>query len=378
MSKYIFTRGSFREVDDELMHWKYLKKKKLPNGKWRYYYDLDSLKKDVKSAFTSTAKKTTNVVVSGRNTIQRYTKNAAKTIKTVANKLSNDIKETVARAKKNAYKYIAKVPTDGDTYRYFYSEKAYRAYLKGKNAVDKVLEKNVNATPSDVTKMNAKNLVTNTIFGSFGKAIYNVVAPALTAIQVALTTPKTFSELKKIDTEQTSDECQKAVNPDYDATIYDRSMNCTFCSSAYDLRKRGYDVEANPISMCEAYTIDDICSWYDNPQRVSKSDIETTYRQRALTDPKDIVTKREMLVESLKNNGEGSRGHLVLYWGTGGAHDVIWEVENGEVVMRDCQTGEVNRTFSILSYAVDYEYIRTDNLEPTEEILRTVRNRKKR
>lgn len=29
--------------EGELMHWKYIKREKLPNGKWRYYYDQSEL-----------------------------------------------------------------------------------------------------------------------------------------------------------------------------------------------------------------------------------------------------------------------------------------------------------------------------------------------
>lgn len=46
-SKYMLTHGGFVSVnDDELMHWKYVKKKRV-NGKWRYYYD-DSEYKNAK------------------------------------------------------------------------------------------------------------------------------------------------------------------------------------------------------------------------------------------------------------------------------------------------------------------------------------------
>lgn len=42
--------GTFRELsDDELMHWKYIEKRKLPNGKWRYIYhnpELDNLERN--------------------------------------------------------------------------------------------------------------------------------------------------------------------------------------------------------------------------------------------------------------------------------------------------------------------------------------------
>ena len=36
---YGLERGARRLADDELMHWKYIKKEKKPNGKWKYYYD---------------------------------------------------------------------------------------------------------------------------------------------------------------------------------------------------------------------------------------------------------------------------------------------------------------------------------------------------
>lgn len=39
--------------NDELYHWKYIKREKKPNGKWRYYYDKDALKKDLKDKFNS-------------------------------------------------------------------------------------------------------------------------------------------------------------------------------------------------------------------------------------------------------------------------------------------------------------------------------------
>ena len=331
-------------TNNELTHWKYIKREKV-KGKWRYYYDHKSVKKDIKS---------------------------------VVSKAKNSIEKSVESVKKKIHKYVAKVPTDGDAYRYFYSDEAYKAYVKGKNAVDNIMKKPVNVSPSDVAKANVKSFVNNTIFGGFGKAVFNVVAPALVAIQIELTTPKSFSELKKTQTKQTSDDHQLAINPEYSKNqTYDYRMNCSFCTAAYDLRKRGYDVEANPISQSEAYTIDDICSWYKGAKPVYKFTVDSE-RSSTSTSNNTARNDKERLIDNLKSQGEGARGHLALYWYDGGGHDVIWEVENNEVVLRDCQTGEVSRTFSTLDYAYDYAYVRTDNLEPTEAVLRTVRNRKKR
>ena len=375
MSKYIIKNGSFREIgDDELMHWKYIKREKV-NGKWRYWYDYKSLKNDVKSALNKLTTKTNKFVSSGKKTLQKYKKTS---IKSTIKKVSDGVKDFVESVKKRVFKYVAKVPTDNGTYRYFYSDEAYQAYLKGKNTADKLLDKNLNQTAVDTAKANAKTIVANTLLGKFGEAIYNTVAPALAALQIELTTPKSFSELKKTNGDQTNDEHQQAINPDYNKNFtYDYRMNCSFCTAAYDLRKRGYDVEANPISMVEGYTIYDITSWYKDAQVVSQSTVEGFYRQQALKNPKkDALTKTEMLAKALESNGEGARGHLALYWLDGGGHDVIWEIENSKVVIRDCQTGNVVDISEYEYCTTGYDYVRVDNLECTEDILRTVRNRK--
>ena len=358
--------------DDELMHWKYIKREKI-NGKWKYYYDYKSLKKDVKSTLNSISKKSSKLVNSGKKSLSKYVN---KPVKSTISKVTSGTKNIVDSVKKRVFKYIAKVPT-GDTYRYFYSEKAYQAYLKGKNAVDKSLNKKLNVTPSDTAKANAKGFVSQTLFGNFGKAVYNLVAPALVALQVEMTTPKSFSELKKIDTKQTNDDHQKNINPKFDSSTYDYSMNCSFCTAAYDLRKRGYDVEANPISVVESYTIDDICTWYKGAKKVSNIDVRYAH-EATIKSREDVLSKEDLLLKSLESNGEGARGHLGLYWYGGGGHDVVWEIENGEAIIRDCQTGKIVDVSEYLDRATSYDYVRVDNLEPTEEILRTVKNRKTR
>ena len=57
-------RGMRRLADDELMHWKYVKRVRGKNGKYRYYYDNNtgtSIKKAVAKPTTkSSSKSTTN------------------------------------------------------------------------------------------------------------------------------------------------------------------------------------------------------------------------------------------------------------------------------------------------------------------------------
>ena len=62
--KFGLERGMRRLADDELMHWKYIKRVRGKNGKYRYYYDNNtgtSIKKaDVKPSTKSSSKSTTN------------------------------------------------------------------------------------------------------------------------------------------------------------------------------------------------------------------------------------------------------------------------------------------------------------------------------
>ena len=54
--KFGLERGMRRLADDELMHWKYVKRVRGKNGKYRYYYDSNT-------GTSSTRKSTTNTTV---------------------------------------------------------------------------------------------------------------------------------------------------------------------------------------------------------------------------------------------------------------------------------------------------------------------------
>ena len=54
---------------------------------------------------------------------------------------------------------------------------------------------------------------------------------------------------------------------------------------------------------------------------------------------------------------------------------MIWEVENNDVIVRDSQTNKIVDMAEYFTYATDGFYIRTDNLELSDKILKTVRQR---
>ena len=162
-----------------------------------------------------------------------------------------------------------------------------------------------------------------------------------------------FKDLKKKESQGTPKTDMKACNEGYPApgTV----DNCTFCTAAFDMRRRGYDVRAQKAT--EGQLRSKTLALYKNPD----------VKQGNLKAYKEFVSDAP----------DNSWGHLFVsqkYAPVG--HDVAWHKENGETKIYDCQTGK--------SYTIDkfmnmfdrsnVEWLRTDNLEINEkEITRAVR-----
>ena len=170
----------------------------------------------------------------------------------------------------------------------------------------------------------------------------------------------------------TWDEDMAAINPIYhtnNKSQYDE--NCGACTIAYDLRRRGYDVAAVDEDMYRKSggTLNDLVDCYDNAKLIDQSYIARKYNisKESLSGhpTKELVScmEKEMLSE-----GEGARGNFLTVWSLGGGHSISWEVENGEIVYRDCQTNEKVELDKWLGLSDEFYYFRTDNLTPNERI----------
>lgn len=138
------------------------------------------------------------------------------------------------------------------------------------------------------------------------------------------------------------------------------STNCMLCTTAYELRQRGYDVHAGLDKGRRGFFPNDL---FPNIY----TDYKDTTKLHSIS--KDVAF--DQIENFVKNEGHGSRGNIMVWWDTkvfgGGGHSMIWENVNGKVVFKDGQTGQIYENFKkdIISKIDDIkpvEMLRTDNL----------------
>ena len=114
-------RLAYVDLDEgELAHFKYIKREKLPNGKWRYYYDAEQMKTDFKDSTGITAR-------------NKY-KEAEKTLDTSKKALSETLKyrDTIEKSYANRTEEYANAGVDPNKLN-----EAARKAAVAKQALDK-------------------------------------------------------------------------------------------------------------------------------------------------------------------------------------------------------------------------------------------------
>ena len=276
--------------------------------------------------------------------------------------------------------------------------------FKGKKKVKEVIgeiKNEVSDTAKSITK--AVNAVSDVVAGGIVKTAVKEIASKIIDTLKPQEQVEDLKKLKRKDKKYSKDEDQAAINPKYDSNAPHEAekaysegdeeayyeyceenyeYNCSYCTAAYDLRQRGYDVEAMPINMLEDDnpTNEEVMSWYKDAKLVDGSDaMKMSYEEKSNISFAVGTLSDENIdnfVDSLEEHEDGSYGHMFLYWTGGGGHDVVWSIENGEAVIRDCQTNTTYEPEELLSRCAYAEYFRSDNLELSDEITRVVRNRK--
>jgi len=175
-------------------------------------------------------------------------------------------------------------------------------------------------------------------------------------------------------------EAMTGANPNWsDAEDADKAYkgNCQKSVLAYEMRRRGYDVEAQPY---EPKSRDEDLAYHNKYLQAFKdAKIERIHGTK--DDPPKVDNPFGGIRERMAEWGNGSRGIVSLTWTwRRGGHVIMVEQINGETRFIDPQSGrEADLTWISQNAELgQVDLIRTDKLEPTEmmwkEIVRPVRS----
>lgn len=163
-----------------------------------------------------------------------------------------------------------------------------------------------------------------------------------------------------------------SVNPGRVSHPKDRGYyaNCNFCSTTYELRRRGYDVHANKNysgrSLGYGATFFKGAKIHKGSDYVDIGDyasVEEGNRIKYNLDKAQDSMKK--ILDQIVAEGEGTRGNISGIYYSGGGHSMAYEVINGKVLFVDGQVGELHN-YSNLGAIFKPEkvtWFRTDNLE---------------
>lgn len=188
-----------------------------------------------------------------------------------------------------------------------------------------------------------------------------------------------------------------AGNPDSGIRISDayknyvtgRLNNCRRCTFAYEMSRRGFDVQATRTLQGTGQHGGGL---YNATHPGSKPMGRLKVIHKILTDSyiapsiigTDIHVNPKEQAKSVFNHlsayPNGSRGEIQALWKFGGGHSLAWEIVNGRPTIYDCQTGSMYDSadsFGTLGkYIKDAYCHRLDNVELNEDFLiKWVKNR---
>ena len=162
---------------------------------------------------------------------------------------------------------------------------------------------------------------------------------------------------KKIKGKHSAADDLKAVNPDFaDPTDMSARVNCTMCSTAYDLRRKGYDVVAQKTE--RGRKLKDAASWYNiNGKEVPKYKTRDDFEAALIKEP------------------DGARGLTFTSYGMFNSyHCMVWEKKNGVITISDGQNNtppkSIKESGISAKGSVPYQYFRTDNAEINWDLIR--------
>ena len=440
-----------------------VKVKKNNKDGWRYFYTLDEYREYLKSQKNATKDKAKDkpkdLVSKGSNAISKLLKKADKALDKKLNKSKKSVDKIVKKSTKLMAEKVSKGKKVVDKLEKKASKIATKEITNGKKAVDAVLNKipkaSTNKKPS--VKVDSKSVAKGKNFidkkkseGALGDFIRkDVISKAvkfvgdlfnklkdkitnkndapdnykhkvkmpngtykyfmnddeyedyLERLEYQKKEPSFMKKVKDISHNEayTKWDDMEKVNETYDPFDESTSTNCANCTAAYELRRRGYDVEAVANGGTDDYNGngDRVFDYFENATMFGIYGDGTTIEhgeefvrgvwnggvdKKFLTKYEDQIdymnkpqqyTAKSIEKGILAHNPPGSRGMIDVEWKSGGAHSIVYEVDKkGNVTIRDSQTYDAY-SLDELAHSVNKVRIsRTDNLRLKENILDAV------
>jgi len=145
-----------------------------------------------------------------------------------------------------------------------------------------------------------------------------------------------------------------------------RTTNCAYCSCAYELRRRGYDVEAKQDFKGGVSTEEIIYNMFEGGDKQAYVGFDNG---NAMTNSAQVSDLANYIVST---QGDGARGMIWGQYPDGqGGHCMAYEIVGDQMVIMDGQVGEAynasNGDAGSGNYFVSCNFMRTDNLEVNTE-----------
>ena len=156
---------------------------------------------------------------------------------------------------------------------------------------------------------------------------------------------------------------------------FNRNWNCGFCATAYELRRRGQDVQAQ--ESLQGVSSEATKMTYMN---LKKSDVHNIAARKSGKTMHIGMTEEEYdgMQKSIMKDGENSRGRINVQWRAPaegyepmGGHALNYEVKNGKFFIVDGQVGKVlsgKDAYKYMSDAINVEHFRTDNKKVNDKV----------
>lgn len=395
--KTLRDRYNSKLYDNFLMHYKYIKREKIPGAKkgenqWKYYYKEDQ-KTDNKQ------QDKTKLVNNGKHIVGGFLDSIADFFKSDEQKKKEE-EERLAAEQKAKEEELRKEAERKRAEQRAKAEEEAKIQQQLKEAQEKL-----NAELEQKRQENLR-LRSGTLTSDEVKA-YNEIFD-----ESCLDETATLDGLPTLPVYESPSETMKAVNPNYDVdgVTLNYTMNCAICTLTYDMRQRGYDVEAGPLPFVneetgEVFTEDfDIMDMWSADENEVKLGVNTMFNMDSgipswykNTTAKDFVSYQEVcdkygiandgsndsvpaVINAVKKEmlscGNGAYGNFGVTWNSGSGHSMAWEVSNGKLTIRDCQTNETVKIESLAEKIDNMAFLRTDNRELSDKAARLVKPRR--